>query len=71
VESHAASAPAGNVSEESSATLAYCPETSCTPKPTPGRRKIQPMMFVGRRETISAPRVAKVGLIRAIVSQNS
>jgi hypothetical protein len=67
-ESHAATAPPGNVSE-GSATVAYCPENSCTPVPTPRARKVQPMTFPGRRETISAPRVTKATLTKVSVSQ--
>ena len=68
VESHAATAPPGEVCEWS-ATVAYCPENSCTPAPRPETRKIKPMTFPGRRETISAPSVAKVGPIRLSSTQ--
>jgi hypothetical protein len=64
VESHAAYAPPGSRVECESATVAYWPEKNCIPPATAATRKSQPMMFPGRRETIRAPRVAKVGTIR-------
>src|SRR5215207_973871 len=69
VESHAATAPRGNFSERS-ATVAYCPENSCTPAPTLRMRKIHPMTFPGRLETISAPKIANVTPIKVSESQN-
>jgi hypothetical protein len=64
VESHAAYAPAGSRDASESATVAYWPERNCIPEATEGTRKSQPMMFLGRRETIRAPKVAKVGPMR-------
>src|SRR3712207_618794 len=69
VESHATYAPAGNRAPSESATVAYWPEKNCVPEATEETRKSQPMTFLGRRETIRAPKVAKVGPMKVDSTQ--
>ena len=72
VDNHAATAPPGNENvSEKSATVAYWPESIWIPPATLETQKIQPIKLPGRWETISAPRVAQVGLIRDTTTQKS
>ena len=71
-DNHAATAPPGKVGPfGDSAAVAYWPKKNWAPKATEAARKIQPMAFPGRRETTSAPRIAKVGVMIVAVTQFS